>query len=441
MSTAGRAGVLPAPAPVAGAATLRSAALPLALLSLTMAAGFTALGSFGTVQEGAKAELGLSDGTLALIQGVGVAVPLALFSVPIGLAVDRWNRVRLLLALAACWTAGTALTAVAPGVAALFAARMLTGIGATGALTAALSIGADLCAPHERGRAMLLMTLGKMAGMAAAFALVGWLFGVLAGGMAGLTPWRASHAALAGLSLLCLIPLLALREPARREVEIVVGAPLRIMFGALWARRGFLLPLFVGQISVVMADNAALIWSAPVLQRSLGLRPDQFAGWMGALIFAAGVGGAVLGGLAADRGQRSGRRGGILGGALIAAAVGAPAALFPVGNGVVAFAAMFGGLQLCGTVTGLVTSVALTVLLPNEVRGLAIGLFIAVAGVIGFGVAPALVVGVSRLLGGEAHLAPALAIVGVLTGALAVLAFAQAIRRAPVPIACLDIPI
>ena len=47
--------------------------------------------------------------------------------------------------------------------------------------------------------------------------------------------------------------------------------------------------------------------------------------------------------------------------------------------------------MLCGTVTGLVTSVALTVLLPNELRGLCIGAFIAIAGLIGFGVAPSLV--------------------------------------------------
>ena len=419
-----------APAP-----SIRRAALPLALLSLTLAAGFTALGSFATVQEGVKAELGIGDGSLALIGGLGAAVPLALFSIPIGLLVDRYNRVRLLIALAACWTLGTLLTAYAGSTATLILTRMLTGIGATGALTAALSIGADLCAPTERGRAMLAMTLGKTLGLAAAFALVGWLYGLFPNGGFGLTGWRAAHLALASLCLVCLLPLLLLREPARHEVAAGPGAPFAVLAGELWARRAFLLPLFVGQISVVMADNASLSWSAPVLQRVWALRPEQFAGWMGALLLATGLGGAVLGGLAADRGQRSGRRGGVLLGALAGAVVGLPAAIFPIAGSVPAFAALLGVLVLCGTVTGLITSVALTVLLPNEVRGFAIGLFIAVAGVIGFGVAPALVVGVSRLLGGEGHLAPALAIVGLVTGGLAVLAFAQAIRRAPDPIA------
>lgn len=75
---------------------------------------------------------------------------------------------------------------------------------------------------------------------------------------------------------------------------------------------------------------------------------------------------------------------------------------------------------------------SLTVLVPNELRGLTIGAFIAVAGLIGYGIAPTLVVAVSGLLGGEAHLGEALAIVGVVVSAASVLAFLQARRHAPV---------
>ncbi|MEH3048167.1 MFS transporter [Sphingomonas adhaesiva] len=402
----------------------------LGVLALGLTAGFAAMGSFGTVQDSAKAELALSDQTLALVQGVAAAVPLALLSVPIGILVDRRNRVRLFLGLALLWTLGTLLTAFASSTAMLFVARMMTGTGTTGALTAALSLGADLYPPSARGRAMLVMTLGKSLGIAAGFALSGTLFGMIPGGLPGFSGWRAVHLILGAVFALCLLPLLTLREPARREVA-VAGAPLREVARELWTRRAFLLPLFIGQVSVVMADNSALIWAAPVLGRHYGLTPDRFAGWMGALVFATGLGGAVLGGIAADGGQRSGRRGGVLIGALVAAAIGAPAALFPVAGSVPLFAFSMGVLILCGTVTGLITSVALTVLIPNEARGLCIGLFIAVAGVIGFGVAPTAVTWVSTLLGGERHLATALALVGVGTGVASIAAFAQAIRRAP----------
>ncbi|KQN17109.1 MFS transporter [Sphingomonas sp. Leaf30] len=411
--------------------------LPLLALALAMAVGFTMMGAFGTVQEGAKAELHLSDYTLSLIQGLSAALPLAVFSIPIGIMVDRYNRVRMMIVLAFVWTLGTVLTGLAHSVPLLFVARMLTGIGTTGALTAALSLCADFCVPTQRGRAMLIVNLGKSLGVALALALSGALFGLFAHGrapawFAGMMPWRSVHLCLAVVSMLAILPLFLLREPVRQEVAAGTHAPFKVVAGELWARRVFLIPLFVGQISVVMADAAAGIWVSPVLSRTFHLQPDQFAGWMGALLFGAGVVGAIVGGLSADRGQKSGRRGGLLIGAIFAAALGVPAALFPIMPSVPLFGVAVGLLVTCGAVTGVVTSVALTVLIPNELRGLCIGAFIAIAGLIGYGLAPTLVAAASGMLGGEAHLAQGLAIVGVVTSAISVVAFTIAMRRAPV---------
>jgi len=409
---------------------------PLIAIALATAAGFTMMGSFSTVQEAAKAEMGLSDTVLGVIQGVSAAVPLVLFSIPIGILVDRINRMRLMIALALVWTLGTAITGIAESVPMLFLGRMLAGIGTTGALTAALSLCADLCAPAERGRALLIVTLGKSLGQAAAFTLAGWLFGLFVhqaapGWFGGIAPWRAAHLALALASLAMILPLFFLKEPPRHEVEAGPGAPFRTIVGELWARRAFLLPLFAGQVTVVMADAAAAIWAAPVLTRNFGQQPEQFAGWMGAIMLATGIAGAIVGGIAADLGQKSGRRGGLLLGAVIAAVLAIPAALFPVAPSITLFAVALGTLILCGTVTGLITSVALTVFIPNELRGLCIGGFIALAGLIGFGIAPSLVTWVSSLLGGEQHLASALAGVAVAVSVISLAAFALAMRHAP----------
>ena len=413
--------------------------VPLLLLALVATVAFTALGSFGTVQESAKAELDLSDDALALIQGLGAAVPMVLFSVPVGILVDRRNRVRLTMGLAVLWTLGTLLTAFAPSAGWLTAARMLVGIGSTGSLTAALSLCADFCAPAQRGKAMLIVNLGKALGVALGFALTGWLFGLLSdhaapGWLADVAPWRSTHVLLAMISAMLIVPLLLLREPIRREVEASTNAPFRVVAAELWSRRAFLIPLFAGQIAVVMADVAAGVWVAPVLSRDFGLSPQEFAGWVGALMFGTGVAGAVLGGISADLGQKSKLRGGIILGAVIAAGLGIPAALFPLMPSITGFAIALGVLSLCGAVTGLVVSVALTVLLPNELRGLCIGAFIAVAGLIGFGLAPWIVPRVSAFMGGETMLAEALAIVGVSVSTLSFLAFIMAMRRVPEPV-------
>jgi len=120
----------------------------LVALSLATGAGFIAMGSFGTVQEGAKAELMLSDYATSMVTGVSAAVPLALLSIPIGILGDRFARVRLLILLAVLWTAGTLLTALASDAQMLCVARMMTATGTTGGVTAALSLAADLCRPE-----------------------------------------------------------------------------------------------------------------------------------------------------------------------------------------------------------------------------------------------------------------------------------------------------
>jgi predicted MFS family arabinose efflux permease len=403
-------------------------------LALSSMVSFAVMGSFATVQEAAKRELRLSDTELSFITGVSAAVPLLLLSLPIGIAVDRFNRVRILVALALVWTAGTVLTAFAAGIPALFVARMMTAIGMAGALTAALSIAADLCVPATRGRANLIVNLGKIGGQAAGFAIVGALFAWFGQGriVAGLSGWRATHLVLGIFSAVLIVPLLFLREPARGETEAGTRPSARTLARELWSRRAFLAPLFAGQMSVVMADAAAGIWAAPVLTRRFGLQPGDFAGWMGLLMLGAGLAGSILGGLGADFGMSRPRKGGLLVGAVMAAALGIPAALFPIAPGVTSLAVAMGVLATCGAVTGLVMAVALTVYLPNEVRGLTIGAFIALAGLFGFGVAPPVVALVSGVLGGEAHLPAALAIVGVVTSMVGFGGFVLAMRRAPV---------
>src|SRR3546814_21195145 len=85
--------------------------------------------------------------------------------------------------------------------------------------------------------------------------LTGWLFGLLTdfsapGWLADLAPWRSTHVLLAANSAMCLLPLLLLREPERREVEASPNAPFRIVAAELSSRRAFPGPLFeIGRAS------------------------------------------------------------------------------------------------------------------------------------------------------------------------------------------------
>jgi len=417
------------PAPSTAEGSVRWGAL--FLLALTILSGVAMQFSISPLTEAIKLELGLSDRQISYVQGLAVAIPVALLAIPMGRLTDRANRVRLLVAMALIWSVGTALTAMATGFASLFAARMLANIGAILAIPIAISLASDLSRPEQRGRALLPLSIGKIAGQAAAFALGGGLFGLLTTHAAlagGLSAWRGVHIAFAILSAALILPLLMLKEPARRELSNGAGLGFKAAMAAIWARRGLLIPLFIGQVTVVMADVAALNWAPAVLVRDYGLTPAGFAGWMGFVYLLSGLLGSLIGGFSADAGRKSRLPRGILFGAVAAAVLAIPGAFFPLMPGVWGFALLLGLLMLCGNVTGLVTATAIAVLVPNEIRGVCLGAFMVVGAVIGFGVAPTMTTMISDLLGGEGQLRYALTITMAATSVIAAIGFARAMR-------------
>jgi MFS family permease len=359
----------------------------------------------------------------------------AIIAVPLAWIIDHGHRVRLLIALMAICVIGTMWTAFAGGLASLFLARVFSALGAGCATSVIISLVADLCAPDRRGRSIVILALGAYVGTAAGFALGGLLLKVLAAhpivSLAAMAPWRATHLLLGAAGALLLFPLFFLREPARHEVELV-GAALGPTLRALWAKRRFLGPLFVGQIGVTMADTAASIWATPVLIRQYHLQPPEFAAWVGGLILISGVAGSVLAGFAADFGHRTGRRGGLLISAVVATLVGVPAALFPIMPSVGGFQICFFFLLLTGTVCAVVASTAVTVLIPNEERGASMSAFGIINALVGMSLAPTIVTLGSRALGGEQHLAASLAITGVVAGLFSFAGYFLAMRNAPV---------
>jgi MFS family permease len=396
------------------------------LLSASIASAWATRTVFSPMQEIAKADLRLSDFQVSLVQGLAASIPIALLSIPLGRLVDHRNRVHLLMAVTAVSTLGGLMTAFAHSFPVLFVARMLAGLGGMCALPMAISITADLAQPDRRGRAILILSVGQIIGVAGAFAISGWLFGALTGQeYLALSPWRIVHVAFALFGFATMLSLIRLREPERLEIGDGVELPLRDAIREMWQRRSLLVPLLVGQVSVVMADTAATIWAAPVLSRDYGLSPTEFSAWIGAIILVAGLLGASFGGFAADYGHRSRIPGGLMIGAVISAGLSIPAAFFPVMPSVGSFAAMLTLLLMCGAATGLITATAIATLVPNEIRGLCLGLFVVGGAVIGLAVAPTLVSLLGSAIGGAHGLSWGLAATGLATGIAALIGFVR----------------
>jgi MFS family permease len=411
-----------------------NAGASIALIALALLGGSSARTVLSPLQELMRADLSLTDNQVSLIQGAAMAFPLALVSVPIGRLVDRSSRTRLLVVLALLCAVGSAMTALAHGFGTMLLARALVGISVGGALPAAVSLGADLSAAAHRSKVMAVLGVGQVAGTAGAFLLAGSLLARLPAsfdpgfGLAPLAPWRLLQLLFSlGMGVLALV-LFLLREPPRQEAEQARGQGLRATLAELGRHRRVLVPLVVGMVSISMADAAANVWAVPVLTRSLHQQPADFGAWMGLLLMAGGFLGVIVGGLLGDAGQRIGGSTGLLGAAALVAVVAAPMACFPLMPTTTGFACLLGLLMLFGAAAGIIGTAAITVLIPNELRGLSFSLVGTLSIVLPFGIAPSLVSLVAQVTGDGSDIRMPLTVVGLATSAAGVAGYLMAMR-------------
>jgi len=402
-------------------------AFQLLLLTFAAAAGMYARTAFSPLQETMRTALALSDNEMALLQGPALALAFVIGTIPLGIAVDRYLRVRLLLIFAAANVVGTVLTALSSNFTLLFLARSLIGLTNAASSVVAVSLIADLYPPAQRGRAIMVVVMGIHGGASIAFALGGSLIALPDAGPNG---WRWAMLWLTVPLILVVFALLALREPPRTSVA-VANPSVRDTFGELWRYRAVLVPLLSGIVLAEVGLQAVLIWAAPALSRRFTLPPDHIGSIMATGLMVSGLVGPIAGGILADFCQRTGgprRTISVLSGLAL---LSAPAGLFAIVPEVAVASAL---LALFMTIIGvlLVMSPTLvTIVVPNEVRGLCVSAMSAGNVFFGIALAPVAVSLLSGALGGPSTIGTSLALVGVTACGLASVTFAIGTRRFP----------
>jgi MFS family permease len=386
------------------------------------------------LQEAAQHDIGFTDLQIATLQGGANGLPAVLGAIPLGLAIDHLNRARTLLVLGLMWAIGAIMTVYAHDFTTLFVARALIALGVGGAFAVALSMIADLCPPGKRGRATMVAGIGVLAGPALAFAGGGALFGYFKlHGWAlfpDMVPWRLAALVFAGLGTAILIPVLLLPEPQRHETE-QRGASIMAALRGLVTRWRFLTALWIGATAGGMAEGAAGMWAAPILTRNYGLQPNEFGGWMGGMILIAGLVGSILGGFAVDWGNKSKRRGGLMIGAIVATAIAIPATAYPIMPTVPGFGIMLGIMMTACTAMQVTAVAAVTLVVPNEERGMCLQITSIVGTVIGMGFVPLITLLGPVIFGDDKHLPQTLVIIGVVSGVIGLCGYVAAMLVAP----------
>ncbi len=124
-----------------------------------------------------KADLGLSDLQISLLQGPAFAVLYAICAIPVGLLLDRSSRRWVLFGCIVVWSSGAAACGLAASFAMLALGRSLVGAGESGYTTGAYSIIGDSFPPERVSFAMSIFVMGGVMGAGIVFLLGGPLVG------------------------------------------------------------------------------------------------------------------------------------------------------------------------------------------------------------------------------------------------------------------------
>lgn len=237
-----------------------------------------------TVLEPIRLELKLTDGGVAFLTGVSLALFYVTMGIPLSWIADRYNRKNLLAISMTVWSAMTAFCGLSQGYWQLLLARIGVGIGEAGGTPSCNSIVADYFPADRRAMAMTVFALGAPIGA--------WLGADMAGAVAAEYGWRSAFYVLGvpGV-LLALVVYFTIKEPKRGQLDAVsveaaptIGETMRF----LWSQKAAVHVMMGGGVSALWGWG--LMWFTPTfIQRMYGLDVGEAGAVVGPIHLVMGI--------------------------------------------------------------------------------------------------------------------------------------------------------
>lgn len=224
-----------------------------------------------------KAELNFSDTLLGAVT-TAFTVSYVIFGIPLARLADKFSRKHIISASLATWSLMTAACGLAQNFVQLAVARILVGIGESGATPPSHSIIADYFPISQRSKAIALFSVGAPIGLMVGFVVAGWL--------AEQYSWRIAFISLGlpGL-LLALVLLLKLVEPERGQSDRSAAAagepilPFLRVFQSLLSKPAYRHICFAtGLYTVVYLGVVG--WLPSYFVRSFGMGVAEVGFWL-----------------------------------------------------------------------------------------------------------------------------------------------------------------
>ncbi|TVV77263.1 MFS transporter [Sphingomonas solaris] len=346
-----------------------------------------------------KQDLGLSDFQISLLQGPAFAVLYCLFAIPVGLALDRYNRRWVLFAAVVVWSVGAAGCGFAGSFMALAVARALVGGGQSGFSTGAYSIIGESFPPSRLSLAMSIFVMGGIMGAGIVFLLGGpFVEFVLGGGVAGwplmghFRPWQQVFVltGVPGIAVAALVFLVT--EPARQARPAAVdagGYGEAIRF--LGMRKRLFCAILLGFGMLYTSTISLQLWLPAYFVRVHGWSYTRIGVVLGIVQMLAALSLPVHGWIV-NRFYKAGRRDAPLFWCIIAIAIAAPAITVALLASNPWVTVVMFGIYLTFILSSASMGPAATqVVTPQALRGRVSAIYVLVTGLIGMAAGPSLV--------------------------------------------------
>ncbi len=349
-----------------------------------------------------KADLGLSDVQVSLLQGFSFALLYTAMAIPLAWISDRYNRKLVIICGLVVWSLATFGSGLAAGFVALFFIRMMVGIGEATLAPAGMSILSDSFTKEKLPTALSVFTGTGFVGSGLALVVGGYLYaemeqrGPTTLPFGTFEPWQLTFMAVSLLSVPIFFLLLAIREPARKEGNQTIGSddapPAFEVVSFLRENAAVLFPLMFGFSCFAAAQFGIGAWAPSHFIRVHGWSQMETGQYFGPVVMFAGLAGVVSGGMLAERLLQRGMRDATLLVPICALVIAIPLAIaFPlaaspwVGLTCLALVLFFGTVPFGAGVS------TFPLITPNRMRAQVIAVYLLVANLVGYSAGPLLV--------------------------------------------------
>lgn len=346
-----------------------------------------------------KADLGVTDVQISLLQGISFALFYAILAIPLAWIADRHNRKMVILLGLICWSAATFASGLASVFAFLFLARMLIGIGEATLSPAGLSIISDYFPKEKLPGPVSVFTGSSFVGSGLALTLGGYVYSYFASSgevslpFGTFAPWQVTFMCVAMLSVPTFILLLLVKEPVRQNDGIAVAAdeirPTYEAVGFIAQNTRVLLPLFFGFSCFAAAQFGINAWAPTYFIRVHGWSPLEVGQSFGPVVMLAGLSGVVAGGFLCERMLAHGKTDATLRLPIYAIVLALPFTIgFALSNSATIALILLTIVLFLGTIPFGAGVASFPLITPNQMRAQVMAVYLLIANLFGYGAGP-----------------------------------------------------